>query len=120
MDIALDAHAKPPASVRALYKHYQKVSLPENVLEKDSNLIQIGREGGECSAIRLSGDGDVQLPANLHDIHDTFLGRVCVDDEIQTKSTPRQPIYEVPTIPGKTATHIPTYTRSLFASLSRL
>ena len=98
MTVSLDPHAKPPESVRALYKKYQKATL-ESVLNQP-DLIQIGPEGKEDSSVKLSQD--IQLPTDLREICLNFLERTSVDESFP-RDEPMHSIHEVPTVPGKTA-----------------
>lgn len=104
MTVSLDAHAKPPESVRALYKKYLKATL-EFVLEQP-DLIHFGHkanEGNARSTVRLSQA--VQLPTNLREICQAFLEPTSVDARY-SKDEPEYHMYEVPAVPGKTATQI--------------
>jgi hypothetical protein len=94
MDAPLNAHAKPPSSLRDVYKEYFK--LKAKTLETYPDLIQFD----ECSSIAR---GDVQqsrlmsLPADLREMFSEFL-RKATDDYNDPLG---KVVYEVPDVPGK-------------------
>ena len=70
MAIALDAHAKPPDSIRQIYKHFQKLN-PRAVAQDDSVIdIQLLNE----SHPHLSPTSLLQLPTNIRETFTNFVG----------------------------------------------
>lgn len=96
MTVPLNAHAKPPSSLRDVYKEYHKLK-PES-LEKYAGLIQFdGSSSSSSSDIRPTQL--MRLPAELRRTLGDFLGNV--DVEIQDVDFNGQAVCEVPDVPGK-------------------
>ncbi|KAM3419343.1 hypothetical protein BST61_g5274 [Cercospora zeina] len=91
----MDAHARPPESMRETYKRYQK-SNAEAVLGQP-DLVQLDGERDCCDAAKPTHD--VGLPDHLCEIFAQFLDREpgacsCVDPVRNRR------VYEVPKVPG--------------------
>ena len=88
----LDAHAKPPTSIRQIYKHFQK--LDPRAVDQDDGIIdtQILHE----SHPHVSPTSLLQLPANIREIITNVVG-----GQITAAEEPK--VYSVSAIPGKSA-----------------
>lgn len=95
MTATIDAHARPPESMREKYKRYQKATA-EAVLGQ-SDLIQIGQEADRCDA----ASHDVGVSADLSGAFARFLDRdpgPCTSADSACSGR----AYEIPGVPGKT------------------
>ena len=90
MAITLDAHAKPPDSIRQIYKHFQKLN--PRAVDQDDGIIDthsLHENHPHVSPTRL-----LQLPANIRETFTDFAGdHVAVTEEAK--------VYSVNAIPGK-------------------
>jgi hypothetical protein len=88
----LDAHAKPPDSIRQIYKHFQKLN--PRVVDQDDGIIdtQLLHEDQP----HVSPTSLLQLPANIRDVFTSFAGGGIT-------ATEEAKIYSVNAIPGKSA-----------------
>jgi hypothetical protein len=92
MASSLDARAKPPDSIRQIYKHFQKLDL--RAVDQDGGIIDTHLLHEKHS--RVTPSTLLQLPANIRDIFTDFVGgQVTVTEEAK--------IYSVNAIPGKSA-----------------
>jgi hypothetical protein len=90
--MALDAHAKPPDSIRQIYKHFQK--LDPRAFDQDEGIIDthfLHEQHSHASPSSL-----LQLPANIRGVFVDFVGG-------QITATEEAKIYSVNAIPGKSA-----------------
>ena len=92
MAITLDAHAKPPDSIRQIYKHFQK--LHPRAIDQDDSIIDTHLI--DESLPHLSLTSLLQLPANIRETFTNFVGG-------QITATEEPKIYSVNAIPGKSA-----------------
>jgi alkylated DNA repair protein alkB family protein 1 len=88
----LDAHAKPPDSIRQIYKHFQKLN--PRAVDQDNGIIdtRLLHEGHP----HVSPTSLLQLPANIREIFTNFAGG-------QITATEEAKVYSVHAIPGKSA-----------------
>ena len=92
MAVHLDAHAKPPDSIRQIYKHFQK--LHPRAIDQDDSVIDTHLI--DESHPHLSSTSLLQLPANIREIFTNFAGG-------QITATEEAKVYNVNAIPGKSA-----------------
>ncbi|KAK4508410.1 hypothetical protein PRZ48_002148 [Zasmidium cellare] len=94
----LDAHAKPPARLREVYKEYQK--LKPSALDDSPNLIQFDNDA-RPSNDQVVEDKSVRLPNELREILSEFLSEHTDHSRngipFELKQTP---VYQVPNLPG--------------------
>ncbi|SMQ50032.1 unnamed protein product [Zymoseptoria tritici ST99CH_1A5] len=91
--VPLDAHAKPPSSLRNVYKHYHK--LKPTALESHPDLIQFdGYSSSSTSHVRPTRLLD--LPTELRQFFSDFLGTA----HAITLPAGEHALYEVPDVPG--------------------
>ena len=88
----LDAHAKPPESIRQIYKHFQK--LGPCAVDQDDGIIDTHLLHG--SHPYVSSTSLLQLPANIRETFTNFVGG-------QTTATEEPKVYSVNAIPGESA-----------------
>lgn len=88
----LDAHAKPPASIRQIYKHFQK--LDPRAVDEDDGIIDTHLL--HESHPHVSPTSLLQLPANIRETFTNFVGG-------QITATEEPKVYSVNAIPGKSA-----------------
>lgn len=93
----LDAHAKPPARIREVYKEFQKAKPAD--LERNPRLLQFG----ETSKPENEHRGLATLPVELRQIFCDFLGAADACD-LPEQDMKERKCYEIPEIPGK-STH---------------
>jgi len=88
----LDAHAKPPDSIRQIYKHFQK--LDPRAVDQDNGIIDTHLLYEDHPYMSLTSL--LQLPANIREIFTNFAGG-------QIAATEEAKVYSVNAIPGKSA-----------------
>jgi len=88
----LDAHAKPPDSIRQIYKHFQK--LHPRAVDQNEGIIDIRLLHDDHS--HVSPTSLLQLPANIRETFANFVGG-------QITGTEEAKVYSVNAIPGKSA-----------------
>ena len=88
----LDAHAKPPTSIRQIYKHFQK--LDPRAVDKDDGIIDT--QSLHDSHPHVSPTSLLQLPADIRETFTNFVGG-------QIAATEEPKVYSVNAIPGKSA-----------------
>ncbi|KAF2162299.1 hypothetical protein M409DRAFT_27303 [Zasmidium cellare ATCC 36951] len=94
----LDAHAKPPAKLREVYKEYQK--LKPAALTNRPDLIQFDEDTSPSNDQVLVAKG-TQLPQELRQIFLDFLSeRPEHLEDIMPVRLDQSPIYQVPNLPG--------------------
>ena len=90
MAITLDAHAKPPDSIRQIYKHFQKLNA--RAVDQDDGIIDT--HSLHENHPHVSPTSLLQLPANIRETFTDFAGdHVAVTEEAK--------VYSVNAIPGK-------------------
>ena len=92
MASSLDAHAKPPDSIRQIYKHFQK--LDPRATDQDDGIIDtrlLHEKHPHVSSTSL-----LELPANIRETFADFVGH-------QLPATESAKVYSVNAIPGKSA-----------------
>lgn len=88
----LDAHAKPPESIRNVYKHFQKLN--PRALDQDDGIIDSDLLYDQHP--HVSPSNLLQLPADIRETFTDFVGgQVTGADEAK--------VYSVNAIPGKSA-----------------
>lgn len=99
MDRVLDAHAKPPVELRAIYKEFHKAKASSLPAHPDLVQFQDSTSKVNCN-VELKRCLD--LPAEIRQVFNSFL---CSNEDKQDFSSA---VYEVPEVPGKTehANHI--------------
>jgi hypothetical protein len=86
----LDAHAKPPDSIRQIYKHFQKLNA--RAVDQDDGIIDT--HSLHENHPHVSPTSLLQLPANIRETFTDFAGdHVAVTEEAK--------VYSVNAIPGK-------------------
>jgi hypothetical protein len=86
----LDAHAKPPDSIRQIYKHFQKLNA--RAVDQDDGIIDT--HSLHENHPHVSPTSLPQLPANIRETFTDFAGdHVAVTEEAK--------VYSVNAIPGK-------------------
>ncbi|CAK1355096.1 uncharacterized protein RHO25_001174 [Cercospora beticola] len=93
MTATIDAHARPPESMRETYKRYQKATTEAVLSQPD--LIQIGQEADRYDA----ASHDVGVPANLSGAFASFLDRE-PEPCTSADSACIGRVYEIPGVPG--------------------
>lgn len=98
----LDAHAKPPARLREVYKKYQK--LPTPALDADEEVFD--HQNGKLAGFLPIHEQRKHLPEELKIIFDRFLASTpALDGEVlASEPATSYPIYENPNVPGMAAT----------------
>lgn len=96
----LDAHAKPPARIREIYKDFQKAKPAD--LERNPRLLQFD----ESSKDEHELPGVAKLPAELRQVFCDFLGSRHGGDLLE-QDTKERKCYEIPEIPGKSTQNTP-------------
>lgn len=91
---SLDAHAKPPARIREVYKEFQKAKPAD--LEHNPSLLQFD----ETSEHEHEHRGLATLPAELRQIFCDFLNSG-EGDALPGQDMKERKCYEIPEIPGK-------------------
>ena len=90
MAVHLDAHAKPPDSIRQIYKHFQKLNA--RAVDQDDGIIDT--HSLHENHPHVSPTSLLQLPANIRETFTDFAGdHVAVTEEAK--------VYSVNAIPGK-------------------
>jgi len=92
MASSLDAHAKPPDSIRQVYKHFQK--LDPRAADQDGGMIDTRLLHDKHP--HVSSTSLLELPANIKETFVDFVGH-------QMPATESAKVYSVNTIPGKSA-----------------
>lgn len=92
MDNALDAHAKPPAEIRAIYKNFHKASVSS--LHDNPDLVQFRESDGSVDG-KIKLKRCLDLPAEIRQAMIDFIGSP------QHMEEPYRAIYEVTEVPGK-------------------
>lgn len=96
----LDAHAKPPARLREIYKDFHKVK--PSALDRHPNLIQFDHTG-KIEDTRLKATDASSLPEDIAQVFIDFIG----DTSLPTPAarmgddTGNATVYEVSNVPGK-------------------
>ena len=92
MASSLDAHAKPPDSIRQVYKHFQK--LDPRAADQDGGMIDTRLLHDKHP--HVSSTSLLELPANIRETFVNFVGH-------QMPATESAKVYSVNAIPGKSA-----------------
>lgn len=87
----LDAHAKPPAQIREVYKRFQKLSVRD--LATASDLIDSRSSEGDSRLSLTDSASFAQLPSDLKEIFENFAGSSCGEAQQST-------VFAVNDIPG--------------------